>query len=266
MERRVKNHGDSAYDIPCRIICDTCEQMNGQVVIAFAANNNFVHRYRNTQAWFSQDFMTGLVYLIQHDAHMTEPPHRNDHRVLLVQREFSRPSISENKSYGNATHLVSVAHKHSHFVVLYFDIVVDGLSMKISNWQKQVVNTLKWFGLQSPDTECKAESKERAVVDRSGARRKDVVIQLVFDGSHATCWTISKDCSCKQSDGVSCGPIACLKVMELYGIVPEGEIERMGTDIKAYRVAVMDYYSTLIVRNYNSLKTLLRTEERLTKI
>ena len=138
--------------------------------------------------------------------------------------------------------------------------------MKISNWQKQVVDTLKWFGLQSPDAECKAESNESMAVNRSGARTKDVVIELVFDGSPATSWTMSKDRSYKQSDSVSCGPNACLKVMELYGIVPQGEIERMGADIKAYRVAVMDYYSTMIVRYYNSLKVLMRSDERLTKI
>ena len=270
--RRDKKHGHSPHDMPCRIICDTCEQMNGQVVVSFSANEAFVHRYRNSQAWFSHDFMSGMLYLIQHDAHMTEPPHRSEHKLLLVQREFSQQSHDEMGSYGDATHLVLLAHRHSHFVILYFDIsgrhvtVFDGLSMNISNWEKQVVNTLKWFGLQSPDAECKAESNESTAVNRSGARTKDVVIELVFDGSPATSWTMSKDRSYKQSDGVSCGPIACLKVMELYGIVPEGEIERMGADIKAYRGAVMDYYSTMIVRYYNDLKVLMRSDERLTKI
>ena len=97
--------------------------------------------------------------------------------------------------------------------MLYFDIsgrhvtVFDGLSMNISNWEKQVVNTLKWFGLQSPDAECKAESNESMAVNRSGARTKDVVIELVFDGSPATSWTISKDRLYKQSDASVSGQL-----------------------------------------------------------
>jgi len=61
--------------------------------------------------------------------------------------------------------------------------------------------------LQSPDAECKAESNESTAVNRSGARTKDVVIELVFDGSPATSWTMSKDRSTSKVIVSAAGPL-----------------------------------------------------------
>jgi len=46
-----------------------------------------------------------------------------------------------------------------------------------------------------------------------------------------------------QGDGISCGPIACLKVMEIYGFLLVGSIERIGESQCGYWHVVMDYYN-----------------------
>ena len=57
-----------------------------------------------------------------------------------------------------------------------------------------------------------------------------------------------------QGDGVSCGPIACLKVMEIYCFLPVGSIETIGESACGYRHVVMDYYNECVSRYDNVLK------------
>jgi hypothetical protein len=59
-----------------------------------------------------------------------------------------------------------------------------------------------------------------------------------------------------QGDGVSCGPIACLKVMEIYGFIPEGSIKT----IRGYRHVVMDYFNECVSRYDNVLKVAVHTK------
>ena len=99
--------------------------MNNGVVCVMVGNEKFIHRYRNTQIWFSQEFISGFVTLVQHDAHMTERPYKNEDRILLVKRDYSQPfalTSADIQTYGDATHMVSVAHSNHHFVVVYYDI------------------------------------------------------------------------------------------------------------------------------------------------
>ena len=61
-----------------------------------------------------------------------------------------------------------------------------------------------------------------------------------------------------QGDGISCDPIACLKVIEIYGFLPVGSIERIGEFQHGYRHVVMDYYNECISRYNDNLKVEFR--------
>jgi hypothetical protein len=64
-----------------------------------------------------------------------------------------------------------------------------------------------------------------------------------------------------QGDGVSCGPIACLKLMEIYGFIKEGSIAMIGESSHGYRPIIIDYFNDC-VRRYNSdLKVDVRTNQ-----
>ncbi len=64
-----------------------------------------------------------------------------------------------------------------------------------------------------------------------------------------------------QGDNVSCGPIACLKLMEIYGIIPVGSIEEIGESDRGYRHVVMDYYNDCVIRFNDVLKVEIRTKK-----
>jgi len=66
-----------------------------------------------------------------------------------------------------------------------------------------------------------------------------------------------------QGDGVSCGPIACLKLMEISRFIKVGSIERIGEFACGYRHVVMDYYNDCVSRFDNLLKVEVHTHKNL---
>jgi hypothetical protein len=187
--------------------------------VVFVGNDKYVHKMRNSMSWWGNDFIQGFIALTQHDAHMFEPEYKNDHRILMIHSN-NRNGVTVLHGYSNPTHLVSVAYASSHFVVLYFDIldclvtVFDGLSMRITNWEKEIVRILQNYGFVPKD--CKHHWHVSDVFDEKQARVMKMTLSFEGDGAKTTQWTVINDRSYKQSDGVSCGPIACLKVMEIY--------------------------------------------------
>jgi hypothetical protein len=92
---------------------------------------------------------------------------------------------------------------------------------------------------------------------RSSQKRTAVSKQTVisFEG-HRNPWIVGHDTSYQQSDGHNCGPIACIKLMEIFGAREPGTIHEVGTDPKhpdeTYRSLVMNYYKSRL-KLYDSI-------------
>jgi len=262
---------ENNYWLGCRLQCKICFAMTGHVLKIPVGNSGHIHCYRTSSTWFSQEFMTGFIGLVHHDAHMTEPPFKKPSttNLLVARTSYSPPKTltSDNLlDHGNATHFVSVAFNHSHFVVLYYNIrdrkvtVYDGLRMSMDSWAAQIIGTIKLYGFKPPDAKCRQEMSEQVRVN-AGERTSHTMMELHFDD--LTPWMVELDKSYTQSDGINCGPIACLKVLELYGFLKEGSIERIGDSPGGYRNVVMDYYSNCCILYQDSLKAEMRSEEKL---
>jgi hypothetical protein len=61
-----------------------------------------------------------------------------------------------------------------------------------------------------------------------------------------------------QSEGCNCVPIACLKVMEIYGFLKAGTINVLGDSVEGYQPVVLDYFNSCVIK-YN---TNLMAEQR----
>jgi hypothetical protein len=85
--------------------------------------------------------------------------------------------------------------------------------------------------------------------------------EISFDDLKEEPWLVKKEHSYVQGDGVSCGPIACLKLMEIYGFIEVGSIETIGESQRGYRHVVMDYYNDCVSRFNNVLKVEVRTKK-----
>ncbi len=57
------------------------------------------------------------------------------------------------------------------------------------------------------------------------------MIEIDFDKSGKNCWKVFNKHTYKQLDGINCGPIACMKIMEIYGLIKPGTIEEIRTKL-----------------------------------
>ena len=79
-------------------------------------------------------------------------------------------------------------------------------------------------------------------------KTKPPELELCFDDKDAP-WSVYNDPGIRQVDGYNCGPIACLKVMEIYGIIPKNSVEEASVmHAQGYHGIVMEYYNRFMKR------------------
>jgi len=87
-----------------------------------------------------------------------------------------------------------------------------------------------------------------------------MTLEISFDDLKEEPWLVKNKHSYVQGDGVSCGPTACLKLMEIHGFIEVGSIETIGESASGYRNVVMDYYNDCVRRIDSDLKVEARTK------
>ena len=160
----------------------------------------------------------------------------------MVRIPNPRAQITESEVLvlDGTTHLVSAVFVRNHFAVLFYDIesrevvVYDGLNYPLKTWQYHITHTLRKYGFQRWDAQPHVEEYTKM-------KGQDKVLELCFDDMYEP-WVVASDPILKQHDGFNCGPIACLKVMEIYGSLPMNSIAEIGHQKYGYRGVVMDYY------------------------
>jgi len=144
------------------------------------------------------------------------------------------------------THFVSVVLAWNHFAVLVYElqeksvIVYDGLKYLLRTLQHHIVHTFKMYGYQELDA--------TVHVEETMGSGNDQIIALCFNDLYAP-WVVYNDPIIKQNDGFNCGPIACLKVLELYGFIPTNSIAGIAHKRYGYRGVVMQYYRNMLEVN-----------------
>jgi hypothetical protein len=149
------------------------------------------------------------------------------------------------------------------FAVLYYDIakctvtVFDGLNASITFWQDHIIHTIKLYGMQMPLALSMCKYWEKPEHDEYGRRTRNMELEICFEETN-THWLVYNEQAYIQSDGCNCGPIACLKVMEIYGFLKVGSINVIGDSVEGYQPVVLDYFNSCVMK-YN---TNLMAEQR----
>jgi hypothetical protein len=73
----------------------------------------------------------------------------------------------------------------------------------------------------------------------------DQVLELDFGGMKSP-WVMSNKRSYTQEDGYNCRPIACAKIMEIYGWIAPGFLPQIGKTPGGFRSVVMEFFSALL--------------------
>ena len=212
--------------------------------------------------WFDTEFIATFVSLIAHDSHVEMPPFAyHPNRVLMITCPFPEGIVypANVLSYDNSyAHFLLIAYNANHFAVLDFNIhlravsVYDGFNNKIDGWKHHVVHTLRQYGLVPLDIVPKIRYSQQ-VIDGSGKKQR-LDIQFGIEAP----WIVENSVYLRQKDGHNCGPIACTKVMEVFGYIEEGGMEAVGSRVGGYRRVVMDKFADLISKYDHQLRVQMR--------
>jgi len=239
--------------VQSNLYCDTC----GNSVI-YIGDPNYFSACLGTK-WFDTAFIIGFTSLLAHDAHLTPPPYDNAaNRVKMIQCMYPKQIIKKDNVLPlppMVQWFLLIAHNKDHFAVLQFDVysqmvfVFDGLNYKINNWEDHVIHTLRQYGLAPLSLAAKSNYTSESVPSEIGTNLEQT-LEIQF-GQEAP-WTVKNQLFTEQSDGYNCGPIACLKVMEVFGYIDKGEVEIISQLPGGYRDIVMNKFAELVSK-YDSV-------------
>ncbi len=113
---------------------------------------------------------------------------------------------------------------------LYYDLyectvtVFDRLNMDLRKWEKNIIHTLKTYGIKPLDAKCTAIVTTLTTKDKANKVKIRRVMELTFKSEqhHELSWPdwiVTNDLTIIQTNGYNCGPIACIKVIKVFGII-----------------------------------------------
>jgi len=228
----------------CKLNCDTCSP-NGKLQV-HVGNEKFIERYKYSQLWYEQKLCSSFLVLAQHYVHTEQASNGG---IAMILANLSRPKVHpwEVEQLDGVRKLITIAYAKQHFAVLLFDIptrqvlVYDGLHMNLKRWEVHIVHTLKKYSLQN------IHDEPEVTCHRGSQGKGDEVMEIDFMDTHEP-WNVEHDPILKQADGFNCGPIACLKVLEIYGLIKENSIGDIAHQQFGYRGVVMTFYENFIAR------------------
>jgi hypothetical protein len=217
----------------CHLNCKVCSPDAKYSILV--GNDKFIDRYTTSQDWHQYEFLSAFIAVVQHTCHTDLPSYCPPGvSVTMVRTPHPQAKITESEVLvlDGTTHLVSAVFARNHFTVLLYDIecrqviVYDGVNYPLKTWQDHITHTLRKYGFQRWNAKLHVEEFTTKV------NGEDKVLKLCFDDMHEP-WLVDSDPILKQHDGFNCGPIACrpiacLKVMEIYGILPMNSVAEIG--------------------------------------
>ncbi len=241
------------HDDPLTFLVE-CERCYGTQPGTLTVYDHFRDiEYKYSDRMFCCSFVDSFLHLIAHDAHKIKAPYPTTGVVFKAVTSESRkkPPRVQHLADG-VTNLVSIAFGDAHFVVLNMDIkkrnvmVLDGLNYSIKKWKNHVVYMLMEHGLVPMDAHPKFHYE--------GKKKGKMVMKIEFQNSEQ--WILENEEVVKQTDGISCGPLACFRILLLFGY--ENLLcKKVLNDYKQMRITVMDYWNAMLERNKSDMYTLV---------
>jgi hypothetical protein len=213
-----------------RLECSTCSFPNDTVLIPIG-EKSYTNVCANTDVFLDGDFISAFASLVCHHNHSTAPTVRINSgkdvpQLTHVTFPNSVMTIKDCKRLPKGIQrIVAVMHTKLHYAVMEITVdtktikIFDGLRWELLEWKDHVIRVMRNCILVNPNVEPSAAQfiPDTAVSETVGRSRKpkesvngyDVIIALQR-------WRLERGSFLIQSDGNNCGPIACLKIMELF--------------------------------------------------
>jgi hypothetical protein len=203
-------------------------------------NKNYINKCSNTNVWLDGNFIAGFTMLLYHYAHSSGTSLVGNEKNLpqLIHAIFSKQQLAISgvkPLLKDVDRLVAILHNDGHYIVLEVNIperkfLIYGLSRELLQWKDHIIIVTKKcmlldLSFDSSSTVCVPDAAVPPVFSRSMKPRYIINgYSITFPQSSPSDkkleeWRLERGYFIHQVDGFNRGPIACLKVMELFGIV-----------------------------------------------
>jgi len=265
--------GRSYRFICARLTCDQCcfPMRNRMLVMG---DDDYLNACRSTNRWYDGDFVSSFATVASHYAHKTLSQRlgQTDYPPLpqLLIVTFPRQELQPNviKALKPETQrVVGVIHDTDHYAVMELSVqenkitMFDGLRRPLIRWMDHVISALKrsmLIGLR--DTWNPVPDEPTAHYHGSVRTRVINGYTIVVRGAgeeNDVIWKLVRGDFIKQVDGHNCGPIACLKILEQFGLTTTSEV-RLAYDLNSIRGLVVNEWTRMTRECDDDLRVVVR--------
>ena len=239
----VTRNDDKKYGfIYPRLECDCC--LTGEHLLSIGNEEYLKSCGKGTKKWYESDFIGTFATLLAHCRHKTDTP--SDVQLVHISHPNTTVTKKEMKTMKSGIKkLVACLYASSHFAVMEISLgcedvlIFDGLSYPLDCWIPHVKNLLARCSLLDGEPEevtVKVEKENAAVRVTSGKKS----------------WLVKSAPFMKQQNWYDCGPIACVKLMETFGLL-ELDDQYDYEASEGLRQHVVDCFKTLLKYSVNDI-------------
>jgi len=238
-------------------------------------DEDYMASITNTTNWYNGVFIASFSQLAAHYAHITK-----DERSTTIPSEVNLPLLI-HITYPNEflqegqyksvppgiTKVVAVVHGRDHYGVLEIDIpskkvlIYDGLYRDLDKWVDYVFSALKHCMLCNLRIAHLYAPDEPKLMTLGRSRHA----KMSFEGYRLTLgiedyWRFERGHFIKQLDSFNCGPVVCVKILEMFHLTTKYEVN-LAYRTNSIHDMVADEWRKFIQRSQQDL--VVRVRERL---
>ena len=191
-----------------RLECDCC--LSGEQLLSIGNDDYLKSCGEGSTKWYESDFIGTFGTLVAHCRHKTDTP--ADVQLVHIPHPNAKVTKKDMKTVKSGIKkLVACMYAGSHFAVMELDVgsedvfIFDGLSYPLDYWIPHVKNMLARCSLLDGEP-------EEVTID---VQKENVEVRVT---SGNISWSVKSATFIKQNNSYECGPIACAKLMDSFGL------------------------------------------------
>jgi hypothetical protein len=257
-----------------RLTCRECTFPHHKPFIQIG-DEDYMASMTNTTNWYHGVFMSSFSQLAAHYAHITkdERPSLPLQVKLPILLHITHPmEFLQEGQYKSVpqgiTKVVAVTHNRNHYGVLEIDIpnkrvvIYDGLYRDLDRWMDYVFSAMKRFMLCDLQIEHLYIADKLKIMTLGRSRHPKMSIEgYTLTIRNTDKWRFERGHFIKQLDSFNCSPIACTKVLEMFHLTSDYEVNLAYRTDNIRRVVAAEW-KKFIQRSQQDL--VVRVRERLT--
>jgi hypothetical protein len=201
-------------------------------------DSDYLTSNRSTNRWYDGVFISSFARLAAHYAHLTV-----SEQLSVLGDSYKQPlmlhvtypnQILQKGKYKAVSHhvtkVVAVMHDRDHYAVMVIDIpekkvvIFDRLYKDLHKWMDHVVSGMKQYMLLGLNDAICHMANEPSLSNVGGSRLPQKAIHGYSLLLGLEEWRLERRDFVKQVDTLNCGPIACLKILEIYNLTTLYEV------------------------------------------